>query len=107
MFALMILGCNQNLKKNFDIIGTWDVVSTTNIETGEVLLPESNHKDFVEFKSDSLYLSSGEVFAWSIEGDSIFLEKSGAAYIKTLTKKELIVEYNFLSKIQLTLKRRK
>ncbi|MFH6768357.1 hypothetical protein V8G56_06395 [Gaetbulibacter aquiaggeris] len=107
LLALIILSCNQNHKKD-DLLGIWDVVSSTDIETGEVELSE---KEFVEFKSDSIYLISDfevdKVFAWRIEGDSIFLDKDGSVYIKKLTKNELIVEYGFLGKIQLTLKKRK
>ena len=76
LLAFIILSCNQNHKKD-DLLGIWDVVSSTDIETGEVELSE---KEFVEFKSDSLYLISDletvEVFAWQIKGDSIFLDKS-------------------------------
>ena len=107
LLAFIILSCNQNHKKD-DLLGIWDVVSSTDIETGEVELSE---KEFVEFKSDSLYLISDletvEVFAWQIKGDSIFLDESGSAYIKELTNDNLTVEYDFFGKIQLTLKKRK
>ena len=110
LLALIILSCNQNHKKD-DLLGIWDVVSSTDIETGEVELSEKEFVEFVEFKSDSIYLISDfevdKVFAWRIEGDSIFLDKDGSVYIKKLTKNELIVEYDFLGKIQLTLKKRK
>lgn len=110
LFAFIILGCNQNLKKKGELLGIWDVVSSTAIETGEVELLENVTKEFVEFKSDSLYLISDfevdKVFAWQIKGDSIFLDEFGSVYIKELTKNELIVEYDFLGKIQLTLKKR-
>jgi len=88
-------------------LGTWNVVSSTDIESGEVELLESDNLEFVEFKSDSLYLGFDEVFAWRIEGDSIFLKEGGSVYIKELTKNELTVEYDFLGKIQLTLKKKK
>jgi hypothetical protein len=111
LFAFIILGCNQNFKKKGDLLGTWGVVSSTDVESGEVELPESDNLVFVEFKTDSLYLISNfevdQVFAWRIEGDSIFLKEGGSAYIKELTNDELIVEYDFLGKIQLTLKKRK
>jgi hypothetical protein len=107
LLALIILSCSQNHKKD-DLMGIWDVVSSTDIETGEVELSE---KEFVEFKLDSIYLISDfevdKVFAWRIEGDSIFLDKDGSVFIKKLTKNELIVEYDFLGKIMLTLKKRK
>jgi len=106
LLAFIILSCDQKPKKD-DLLGIWDVLSSTDIETGEVELPE---KGFVEFKSDSLYISdleTVEVFAWQIKGDSIFLDKSGSAYIKEWTNDNLTVEYDFLGKIQLTLKKRK
>ena len=111
LFAFIILGCNQNFKKKGDLLGTWDVVSSTDIESGEVELPESDNLVFVEFKSDSLYLISdfevNQVFAWQIEGDSIFLDEDLSVYIKELTTNNLTVEYDFFGKIQLTLKKRK
>lgn len=39
LLALIILSCNQNHKKD-DLLGIWDVVSSTDIETGEVELSE-------------------------------------------------------------------
>jgi len=104
--AFIILGCNQNYKKD-DLLGTWDIVSSTDIETGEVSLPESDDAEFVEFKSDSLYLGSDIVYAWRIKGDSIFLDEDGSVYIKELTTNNLTVEYDFLGKIQLVLNKRK
>ena len=107
LFAFIILGCNQNFKKKGDLLGTWDVVSSTDIETGEIELPESDNLEFVEFKSDSLYFGSDIVFAWRIEGDSIFLDEDGSVYIKELTVNNLTVEYDFFGKIQLVLNKRK
>lgn len=106
LFTFLLLGCNQNYTKG-DLLGTWDVVSSTDIETGEVELAESDNVDFAVFKSDSLYLNSDIVFAWQIKGDSIFLDENGSVYIKELTADELIVEYDFLGKIRLKLKKRK
>lgn len=111
LFAFIILGCNQNFKNKGHLIGTWDVLSSTYMESGKIEFPENDNLVFVEFKTDSLYLISNfeveQVFAWRIEGDSIFLKDFGSIYIKELTKNELIVEYDFLGKIQLTLKKRK
>jgi hypothetical protein len=114
LLACIILSCNQNHKKD-DLLGIWDVVSLTDIETGEVELLENVTKEFVEFKSDSLYLISDfevdKVFAWRIEGDSIFLDEDGSVYIsgyiKELTANNLTVEYDFLGKTQLVLNKRK
>jgi hypothetical protein len=39
LLALILLSCNQNHKKD-DLLGIWDVVSSTDIETGEVELSE-------------------------------------------------------------------
>lgn len=104
LFVFIILGCNHNVKKS-DLLGTWGVVSITDIETWEVELPESDDAEFVEFKSDSLYLSSDKVFVWRIKGDSIFLDEFGSVYIKELTADKLIVEYDFFGKTRLTLKK--
>lgn len=111
LLAFIILSCDQNHKKD-DLLGIWDVVSSTDIETGEVELSEDLDAVFVEFKSDSLYLISvlgadTTIFAWRIKGDSIILDESGSVTIIELTKNELTVEYDFFGKIQLTLKKRK
>ncbi|HEY5687266.1 MAG TPA: lipocalin family protein [Yeosuana sp.] len=111
LLAFMILGCNQNLKKNGLLIGTWDLVSETDIETGEVRFPESDDLEFVEFKSDSMYTSiSSNPYkgsAWQIEGDSIFFNDADAVYIKEMTDNELTVEYDNEGIRQLNFKKRK
>lgn len=74
LFVFVAVSCSQNQQQD-NLLGTWNIVSSTDIETGEVDLPEE--KLLVNFKSDSLYLNedlgSGKVFAWKIKGDSIFL----------------------------------
>jgi len=104
LFAFIIAGCNQNYKKG-DLLGTWDVVSSTDIETGEISLPESDDEAFVEFKSDSLYLGLDIVFAWRIKGDSIFLDELGSVFIKELTSTRLTVEYDFFGSERLTFRK--
>jgi len=110
LFAITIIGCNSSHKTS-DLLGIWDIVSSTNIESGDVELPDGDNLGFVEFKSDSLYVISpfeeDMVFAWRIEGDSIFLKNFDSFYIKELTKNKLIVENYFISKQQITLKKRK
>ena len=107
LLTFIILSCKQNHKKD-DLLGIWDVVSSTDIETGEV---ELSVKEYVEFKSDSVYLisdfGSDKVFAWRIEGDSIFLDEDSSGYIKELTANNLTVEYDFFGKTQLVLNKRK
>jgi hypothetical protein len=110
LLAFLIVSCHRSTKKD-NLLGVWDVVSSTDIENGEVELSENLTKEFVEFKSDSLYLISDletdAVSAWRIKGDSIFLNEFSSVYIKELTTDELIVEYDFLGKKRLTLKKRK
>jgi hypothetical protein len=106
LLAFILIACNKNLKKKDTIIGTWEVVSIIDIETGEVELQESDNLAFVEVKSDTIYLSSDKAFAWRIEGDSIFLDEFGSVYIKELSKNRIIVEYNFLGKTRLILKKK-
>jgi len=106
LFAITILGCNENYKKG-DLLGTWDVVSATDIKTGKVEFPETEDSEFVEIKSDSLYLGSDNAIAWRIVGDTIFLNEADSVYIKKWTNDTLIVEYDFFGKTLLTLKKRK
>lgn len=110
LLAFMIVSCNQNPNKEY-LLGVWDIVSSTDIETGQVDFSENDNKEFVEFKSDSIYLisdvGSDTVFAWRSVGDSIFLDEYFSIYIKELTKNKLTVEYDFLGKNQITLKKRK
>ena len=107
LLTFTLLSCNHHYKKD-DLIGIWDVVSATDVETGEV---ELQKKESVEIKTDSLYLISDlevqRVFAWRIEGDSIIIGDVGSVYINELTANNLIVEYDFIGKTQLTLIKRK
>ena len=106
LFAFIVLGCNQDHQKN-DLLGTWDFVSTIDLETGEVELPEGDDKQFVEIRSDSLYLSWDDVYPWQIKGDSILIDDLPSVYIKELTSNTLTVEYDFLGVQRLTLRKRK
>jgi len=108
--ALILFSCNLNHKKD-DLMGTWDVVSSINIETGEVEFTENDDELLAVFKSDLLYLieksDTTDVFSWRIKGDSIILDKEGPVYIKELTANKLVVEYDVLGIIRLELKKRK
>ncbi|WP_242086477.1 lipocalin family protein [Aestuariivivens sediminis] len=109
--AFILLSCNQNHKKE-DLLGTWDIVSSIDIETGEVEeFPESDEELLAEFKSDSLYLIENSnptnVFSWRINRDTLFLNEADTVYIKELTADKLVVEYDFIGMIRLELKKRK
>ena len=106
LFAFIILSCNQNHEKG-DLLGTWDFISATDIETGEVELPEGDDKGFVEFRLDSLYLSWDDVYTWQIKGDSILIDGLASVYIKEMTSNRLTVEYDFFGAQRLTLSKRK
>ena len=108
LLVFTIIGCKQSHHRD-NLIGTWDWVSSTDIETGEVELYDGDDSEFVEFKSDSLYLIPDKVFAWRIEGDSIFLDDDYlSVYIKELSNNALIVEFVLWGgKEQMTLKKRK
>jgi len=110
LIAFMLLGCNQNHKKE-DLLGTWDIVSSIDIETGEVEFPDNEDELSVVFKSDSLYLIENshttKDFFWRINRDMLFLNEADTVYIKELTADKLVVEYDFLSKTGLELKKRK
>ncbi len=110
LLACAILGCTQNHKKKA-LLGNWYFVSSTDMETGAVELPEQDNVEFVRFGPDSLYLMSQSdtinYFAWRIKGDSILLNEFGAVYIKALTKDQLIVEYDFFGMMRLELTKRK
>lgn len=102
LLAFLILGCNPNHKEK-TLLGTWDFVSSTNLETGEVDFPEDD-EDFVEFRIDSIFVSPTSMYAWKIKGDSIILEgipkffDSGfysiPFYIKELTSNKLTVDFD-------------
>lgn len=104
----LLIGCNQKYNKS-EFKGTWDLVSSMNVESGEVELSKIEDKVFVEIQSDSLYLGysgSEDACAWHIEGDSLILEEFVSVYIKNLTSDTLKVEYDLLGKVQLTFKKR-
>lgn len=99
LFTIMLFGCSHKHKK-VDLMGTWDLVSVTDIETGEVEFPELGKTDFVQVSLDSVYLSWGDTYSWKIEGDSIFIDGLVSVYIKDLTLDELVVEYDFFGEQQ-------
>ena len=111
LLAFIFLGCNQHYKKK-DLLGTWDIVSSIDIESGEVEFLKGDDEMAAVFKSDSLYLfdnyDSDKYFAWRIKGDSLILEdgiRYFNIYIKELTKDKLVVEYDFLGIVRLELKK--
>ncbi|WP_027138025.1 hypothetical protein [Gaetbulibacter saemankumensis] len=108
LLVFTIIGCNSNYKKG-DLLGTWELVSLIDIETGDVEWEKIDKSEFVLFRSDSLYLisdtNSDKVFAWQIMGDSIVLDEMGSVYIKELTVDKLIVEYDFFGMTRLELKK--
>ena len=105
--TIILLGCNQSHKTS-DLVGTWDVVSSTDIENGEISFPDDDDEGYIEFTPDSLFIGEDrEAFAWEIKGDSILLKDFGFVYIKEFTLDKLIVEYDFLGETQLKLKKRK
>lgn len=109
LFVFILIGCNQNQKRN-KLIGTWDVVNVVDIDTMVEESLDSNNAEFVEVSRDSLYLGSDTVYSWRIKGDSIILNEGSSSFsvfIKELSADKLIVEYDFLGVTQLTLKKRK
>jgi len=103
---MLIISCTKNYKKS-DLLGTWETVSLTDIETGDIELPESDDDMLIEIKIDSIYLHRNDAYSWQIKGDSILINEIPSVYIKKLTKNELIVEYDFFGKNLLALKKRK
>ena len=90
----VILVCSHQHKKA-EFIGIWDLVSVTDIKTGEVEFPEDDDKEFVQVNSDSIYLSWDDTYSWTIVGDSILIDGLISVYIKELNANELVVEYEF------------
>lgn len=104
LFSIIIVGCSNNYKKS-DLLGNWDCISITDVETGEISLPEGDDKFLAEFRSDSLYLSTEEVYAWHIKGDSIFLNEGLSVFIKELTPSSLTVELDIFGEQRLKFKK--
>lgn len=85
---------NKKYEK-FDLLGTWEAVSETDLETGEVYEFQDDDKMIVEIKFDSLAPYGDQVYAWEIEKDSILVYANGWPWsfnIKELTESELIIE---------------
>jgi len=92
LLTMAILSCNDSHKKS-DFYGTWFCVSSVDLETQEIMIPEGEEKLVVEFKSDSIYVVyQDESYAWEVKGDSLLLGDNGSVYIKEITAKSLIVE---------------
>ena len=106
LLPFLLFSCQQPLEKD-DLLGTWDMITLTDLETGEEERPQADEEAFVVIRTDSIYSSDGLGYAWELDGDSIRIEDIGAVYIKKLTSEGLTVEYNILSEYRLTLRKRK
>ena len=113
LVAVLLLSCSSKPKAS-DLLGTWDCVSSTNVETGEVSQPENNERFIVKIDKDSLSFPSSQQdssimfnnnYAWKIKGDSIVIDNLISVYIKQLTKTDLSVVYDFLGEEQLNFKK--
>ena len=116
LFAIIIIGCNSNHKTS-DLLGTWDCVSSTDIKTGEILLPKDGDRLIVEFRPDSLkipgisvdsHFITKEVYGWEIKGDTISIEGPNwlsSLIIKELTPSSLTVEIDFVGEQRLTFRK--
>lgn len=104
--AFILLSCQQPFEKD-DLLGTWDIVSATDLETGEEELPPPDEAYFVEIRTDSIYTQDGWAGAWELEGDSIRIDGIGSVFIKKLTSTDLTVEHSIYMAYRLTLRKRK
>ena len=103
--AVIISGCATKYKKR-DLIGKWEEVSITNMETGEVEIREGEpDRILVLLTMDSLYTISEHYnfypddhihekgISWEVIGDSIFVDWM-SFFIKELRSDHIIlVEY--------------
>lgn len=109
-FAFIVVGCNNYYKKS-DLLGTWDAVAVTDIETGQKTFLEDDEIFNVVATLDSLYFSEFMgVCAWQIEGDTILnvWETKGDTIpyvIKEISPNKIIIEYAFFNKLLLELKK--
>lgn len=113
LLTVILLSCS-NKPKASDLLGTWDCISSTNVETGEVSLPEDYERFMVHFTKDSVTfprspedssIMLNNSFSWKIKGDSIVIDNLISVYIKQLTKTNLSVVYDFLGEQQLNFKK--
>ncbi len=106
LFVLFIVvSCNRTADKT-ELPGTWDMVSVTDLETGEVTLPPEGEEAYFEITADSIFSTEGDAYAWQLEGDSIILDKVGSVFIAELTSNDLTVEFDFFGMTRLILKKR-
>lgn len=109
-FAFILVGCNNYYKKS-DLLGTWDAVAVTDVETGQKTFLEDDEILNVVATLDSLYFSEFMgVCAWQIEGDTILnvWETKGDTIpyvIKEISPNKIIIEYAFFNKMLLELKK--
>lgn len=90
---VIISGCATKYVAS-DLIGTWEAVSMTDLETGKIALPEIDFDRYVvEIRPDSLKEYEGDTYAWKLEGDSIFVSFF-SFYIKDLDSEYLTVVHN-------------
>lgn len=108
LFSIVMIGCNRNYEKS-EFLGSWNCISSIDLETNELTIPEGEEQLMVEFRSDSLYLFdySGmsildDKYAWQIKGDSVLINDLGSFYIKELNAKSLTVEFNIIGETRMT-----
>lgn len=93
LLVIIIPGCNQNYKKE-DLVGTWEMLSITDIETGEVELLEVDFDQYVvEIKLDSLNQYEGDTYAWKLQGDSVFVDWMSFKIKELKPNTIIVVEY--------------
>jgi hypothetical protein len=86
---LFLISCEKQFEKE-DFLGTWEIVTTTDSQTGVVNTIDDKYRFLVHLKPDSLYKENG-VYDWEIIGDSIFVNE-WPFYIKEVTDDKVIVE---------------
>ncbi len=72
--AIILLGCKHNYKKR-DLLGTWDVVSSIDIESGEITFLEEDDDGFVNIGKDKWYEGDMKIFD-TLFTDTMGLDKS-------------------------------
>lgn len=106
LIATILLGCNPKHEK-YELIGTWDGLSSLDLETNEVSYPTKEDRFIVEISLDSIDAGENGTYAWEIQGDSLFLKDAGSVYLKELTSEKMVIELDFFGPLRMTFKKLK
>ncbi len=105
LLATTLLGCRPHYEKS-DFLGTWDLLTSKNVETDEVERALDTEVIFVNIREDSLLMDGIDAYSWHIKGDSVVIDGLITVYIAELTRNKLKVRFEGFNLTEATFEKR-